>query len=1136
VLHFAAGQASATLSVPGIVGDLLFEGDETFRLELVAASTIDASLVDDAGLRIDDAKAFAIGTIIDNEARIDIQNAVGVYNNATPVNEGQTLTFTVVRTGYLDMVSTVTWDVAYRSTDFNGMGDFVGFEGLPSGEITFNPGQSEATITLTVAQDSLSELDEVFRIKLNQASEGTSIGAFNSFFKVVNDDKDQIRLSAPERSQLEGEPADAAATDYVLTLTRDNPHTTTTVNWVAEGVGDHPLDTARLVHSSGTATFAVGELTTTFVVSVLTDDVADFDRTFAVRIADPVVTLPNGSVDNSVGAEVVSQADSVTMTVVNDDPAIRVQLTSPSFMEGTGTNTSLISFRILRSGDATGSLSVDWALQGYGEQSTNIADFGGYWPSGTTVFNDGETVKLVQVAIAPDSNYEPDEGFEVVLSNLVSADAGARILVDRDQGVIRNDDTGVFVTASAASVVEGQSVDFTISAQGLPNRSVKVYWVIEGTGLSPTNHDDFDEFIGNFAYDADKAAYYVTLQLNSSGQAATTVTVVTADDNVLGPDETFRMRVVSVENGTIAQGRAEVTLLNNDALVSIDPATLVRAEGQEGDETEYVFTLTRVGDISGAATVRYSVEGFGDNPASPDDFVSAWSGVVTFAAGEAYAPLVLRVKGDNVFESDESFLVRLSPESATSNTQIAPSGAMAIGVIQNDDLAGLEVKALVAMVKEGTPDLGGSSSLSFEIVRNGNNSEPLNVSYILAPVDGGRAAVLADDLVDGLLSGTFTLDSGQSRYVLNLEVQPNNQPQEDRYFQLLITAPGYADPAPVLGTIVDDDSGITLSAQAATLVDGWVHIPEGTGTDAEQVFVVSRTGANLAATTLNWTVMALGVVNPVNAEDFVFDQDGVLPYGKVVFEEGQLEATLTIIIKADNWIEANEAFRIQISHAEGADTSQKILVDAVDALILNDDEASNSDDLIYGGNGVNVIDGLGGNDTIYGGSGADLIRGGDGRDEIWGMGGADFISGGAGDDVVHLNADNVARFTASQPGEPVTQVHGGAGFDTLVLHGNNILDLTEMPAIRSIEKIDLQVGRDAQTLRLDAASLQALFEAETPTLWIQGDADDRVEIMDFQDWNADDSHEDYNRYAHDSGAQLHVAKSISVVDATPLGI
>ncbi|ERT06679.1 hemolysin-type calcium-binding repeat family protein [Lyngbya aestuarii BL J] len=100
--------------------------------------------------------------------------------------------------------------------------------------------------------------------------------------------------------------------------------------------------------------------------------------------------------------------------------------------------TTPFTFTVTRSGDTTGTTSVDFAVSG----DADAADFGGTLPSGTVNFADGETSQVVTVDVSGDTDSEPDENFTVTLSN---PSGDETITTASANGTIENDD-GVAIT------------------------------------------------------------------------------------------------------------------------------------------------------------------------------------------------------------------------------------------------------------------------------------------------------------------------------------------------------------------------------------------------------------------------------------------------------------------------------------------------------------------------------------------------------------------------------------------------------------------------------------------------------------------------------------------------------------------
>lgn len=102
-------------------------------------------------------------------------------------------------------------------------------------------------------------------------------------------------------------------------------------------------------------------------------------------------------------------------------------------------------------------------------------------------------------------------------------------------------------------------------------------------------------------------------------------------------------------------------------------------------------------------------------------------------------------------------------------------------------------------------------------------------------------------------------------------------------------------------------------------------------------------------------------------------------------------------------------------------------------------------DILFGG--VDIVDGADGNDTIYGGAGSDQIFGNSGNDSLIGgrdvvdvTDSADSIYGGRGADIILGNSGNDLLFGGGggvDPLDQADQIFGGAGSDTILGNGDN---------------------------------------------------------------------------------------------------
>jgi len=138
--------------------------------------------------------------------------------------------------------------------------------------------------------------------------------------------------------------------------------------------------------------------------------------------------------------------------------------------------------------------------------------------------------------------------------------------------------------------------------------------------------------------------------------------------------------------------------------------------------------------------------------------------------------------------------------------------------------------------------------------------------------------------------------------------------------------------------------------------------------------------------------------------------------------------------------------------------------------------------VVYGHDYTGAVTHEGSNtdNVINGTAGADVVIAGDGDDTVNGNGGADVLRGGAGDDVLAIS-DGAFQ-----------QLIGGNGLDTVRLDGNGmVFDLQAIPdnKVTGIEQIDLNGGGNELVLNL--VELANLSD-ETNTLTVLGDNGDAL--------------------------------------------
>jgi hypothetical protein len=168
--------------------------------------------------------------------------------------------------------------------------------------------------------------------------------------------------------------------------------------------------------------------------------------------------------------------------------------------------------------------------------------------SGTLTFAAGQTVRTIQVGVNGDTVDEPDETFQVMLSN----PQGAGIDRDTGTGTIQDDDAAPTLSINNASVAEGAtgtvSATFTVTKSGDTSQAVSVnYATVPGTAASP---GDYVHTSGTLNFAASDTSRQVTVMVNG--------------DLVAEPDESFFLNLSAPLNATIADGEGVGTIVNDD--------------------------------------------------------------------------------------------------------------------------------------------------------------------------------------------------------------------------------------------------------------------------------------------------------------------------------------------------------------------------------------------------------------------------------------------------------------------------------------------------------------------------------------------------------------------------------------------
>lgn len=163
-------------------------------------------------------------TIIDDDSAPAVQFSSDSVSS-TVAESADAATLSVVRSGTLS--GTVTVNYVTEALTAQAGSDYEGSPASPDNELTFGPGEYEQIVSIPVVEDTLDEVDEAFRVNLEQALyEGSTPAAGDAMTATVTiADNDEAPEPTPDPT-LESTPESSTTT---VTNVTNVTNTTTTV-------------------------------------------------------------------------------------------------------------------------------------------------------------------------------------------------------------------------------------------------------------------------------------------------------------------------------------------------------------------------------------------------------------------------------------------------------------------------------------------------------------------------------------------------------------------------------------------------------------------------------------------------------------------------------------------------------------------------------------------------------------------------------------------------------------------------------------------------------------------------------------------------------------------------------------------
>lgn len=774
-------------------------------------------------------------------------------------------TITVVRSGG----SKGSLTVKYATSDLTAKAgsDYT----AAAGTLVFADGETSKTFNIAVANDNVTEPDELVQLTLSGLTDLETRGAYTTAVMRIQGNNTQLTVIGEPVTVVEG---DSGTTDAVVTVTLSAatsrtitvPYATSDVYFgimpATSGTDYQPL--------SGTLTFGPGVTSQTITVQVNGDTIDELTEGFAVVLSD----TPD-----------VSALDYSYVFITDDEADPQISIADASVVEGNPGEYATATFKVQLSRPSDFYVQVSYRLE-FGTAQYN--DYASY-NSETLYIPPGQTSVNVNVPIFGDAEDEPNETFFVHLNTPGNATFSDDLAVGT---IMDNDPTTVSIT-DVVNVTEGNA--------GSANASFKVTLSLPSAQPVTVKYATANQ---SAAAGTDYTHTSGTLTF-APGQTVANVNVPVTGDLADEENEQFTVNLSAPTNAVLGYYKQGTCVIaDNDAPPKVSINNVTVTEGNAGT-VNAAFTVSL--SAASGQTIYVNYETADATATDYLDYTQVPMSLLTFTPGQTSKTVSVAVKGDTSDEPDaETFKVLLSnPNNATLGT------AQGIGTIKDDD-ATPQFKVSDVVVTEGD---SGTTAATFTITLVGQTQQ--NVSVKFATSDG--TALAASDYTAKPLT---TLSFLPGAYVkdVTVYVKGDKLDEANETFNLTLSAATNAtiQDGVGVGTITDNDGAADAQA-AKTEQTTTAKVAASTVEFAEAVYSVGEGDGRLdVAVRRGGDLSRPLAVEYATADATASDRsDYAAAIGRLSFAPGEDSKSFTVFITDDAYAEGEESLQLSLSVIEG---------------------------------------------------------------------------------------------------------------------------------------------------------------------------------------------------------------------------
>jgi len=619
------------------------------------------------------------------------------------------------------------------------------------------------------------------------------------------------------------------------------------------------------VQTSGVLTFAGGETSKTFSISLVKDNLVEPNETVNLTLSNP-----------GGGATLGSPATAV-LTIVSQDQAGIIEFSATTYSVGEAAGSAVIV--VTRHDGTAAGATVSYATSdGTAKAPDDYAT-----TTGTLTFGAGVSSLTFTIPIVNDTEGEGSETVNLTLSN---AGGGATLGARK---------TAVLTIVDDESIVQFAAAEF-LGLEGSPGGVITVTRT-PLTGTVTVRYTTSDDTATAFR-DYTSATGILTFP---PGIGTKTFTVPIVDGSIFEVDE-FVTITLSNPTGALLGNQKVARLRIRDN----DPGTLKFSAAtysvpEKAPNGKLVVSVLRTGSLNATTTVLLeTVDVTATGGATPvpgvNDYVSV-SQTLVFLPGETKKDVAITIVDDKLAEGNETFKVRLSnPVNGTLSPSLLSE---AIVTIVDDDKAGtVQFSGPTYVVTE---PVSGTTTVDITVTRTGGDAGPATVTY--ATADG--TATAGEDYVAA--GGVLTFGVGDVKKTFTITVNADSVVEGTETVRLALSNPtgGLALGAQSTATlsILESQSVIQFSQLVYTVSEA---TPMATIT-------VVRTGSLTSAARVAFRTVDGTATAPADYAS----RSGVLS-----FAANTGTATFTVPIVNDDLFESDETVTLVLSDPVGAALGQ----------------------------------------------------------------------------------------------------------------------------------------------------------------------------------------------------------------------